>query len=69
MCFFLVVGIDGLVDMKHICGTIVARKRGKQGKEGKVSDLVVNKSPRKTHYSKQKSHYRTAIFGSSFLTI
>lgn len=53
MCFFLVLGIDGLVDMKHICGTIVARKRGKQGKEGKVSDLVVNKSPRKTYYSKQ----------------
>jgi len=29
--------IDGLVDMKPICGTIVSRRKDRQGKEGKVS--------------------------------
>lgn len=34
-------GIGGLEDMKHIYGTIVARKKDKAGKEGKVSNLEV----------------------------
>ena len=39
MVTFLVVvyaGIDGLVDMKRICGITVARRKGKQGKDDKV---------------------------------
>ena len=31
-------GIDGPEDMKRICGTIVARRRGRRGKEDKVSE-------------------------------
>ena len=38
-----VSGIDGLVDMKHICGTTVARKKDKAGKEDKVSQSNKNK--------------------------
>lgn len=30
------LGIDGLGDMRPICGIIVAERKGKQGKEGKV---------------------------------
>ncbi|XP_025677129.1 uncharacterized protein [Arachis hypogaea] len=30
-------GIDGPVDIKHICGIIVAKKKGKLGKEDKVA--------------------------------
>lgn len=30
------LGIDGPGDMRPICGIIVAEKKGKQGKEGKV---------------------------------
>lgn len=36
VCIFL-SGIDGLVGMKLICGTTVARKKDRVGKEGKVS--------------------------------
>lgn len=31
------IGIDGLGDTRLICGIIVARKKAKQEKEGKVS--------------------------------
>lgn len=31
------LGIGGLVDMKPICGIIVARRKVRAGKEGKVS--------------------------------
>lgn len=34
---FSTLGIDGLVDMKHIYGITVARKKVKQEKEDKVS--------------------------------
>lgn len=34
-----VVGIDGLVDMKLIYGTIVAERKGRQEKEGKVKQI------------------------------
>ena len=37
-------GIDGLVDMKLIFGTTFVRKRGKAGKEGKVSKEKQNPS-------------------------
>jgi hypothetical protein len=33
------LGIDGLGDMRPICGIIVAGKRDKQGKEGKVRGI------------------------------
>lgn len=33
-----VAGIDGLVDMKHIYGIIVVRRKGRRGKEDKVSE-------------------------------
>nr|XP_029148882.1 AP2-like ethylene-responsive transcription factor CRL5 isoform X2 [Arachis hypogaea]XP_029148883.1 AP2-like ethylene-responsive transcription factor CRL5 isoform X2 [Arachis hypogaea] len=33
-------GIDGSADMKHICGIIVAKKKGKLGKEDKKEKLV-----------------------------
>ena len=33
---WILLGIDGLGDMRPICGTIVAERKGKQGKEGKV---------------------------------
>ena len=32
------LGIDGLVGMKRICGIIVARRKGKLGKDDKVSE-------------------------------
>lgn len=37
-CWFdgCIAGTDGRDDMKHICGTIAAKERGNQGKEGKV---------------------------------
>jgi hypothetical protein len=28
--------------MKHICGTIVARKKARQGREDKVQDSLIN---------------------------
>ncbi|KAB2627579.1 hypothetical protein D8674_021197 [Pyrus ussuriensis x Pyrus communis] len=31
-------GIDGPVDMKRICGTIVATKKGRAGREGKLGN-------------------------------
>jgi hypothetical protein len=34
--FCVLIGIDGQEGMKHICGTIVARKKARQGREGKV---------------------------------
>jgi len=37
-CDCFPTGIDGLVGMKHICGIIVARRKGRLGKEGKVSE-------------------------------
>lgn len=36
------LGIDGLGDMKPICGTIAVEKKGKQGKEGKVGETRFN---------------------------
>ena len=36
--WLFLLGIDGLVDMKHICGIIAARRKGKLGKEDKVSE-------------------------------
>lgn len=34
------LGTDGLVDMKRICGIIVARKKDRPGREDKVSLVI-----------------------------
>jgi len=38
MFIYSPLGIDGLVDMKHIYGITVARRKDKQEKEDKVSE-------------------------------
>lgn len=38
---------DGLVDMRPICGITVARRKGKPGKEDKVSEI--NKTTKAIH--------------------
>lgn len=37
---WILLGIDGLGDMRPICGITVAERKGKQGKEGKVRKSV-----------------------------
>lgn len=38
--YLFISGIDGQGDMKHIYGTIVAKKKAKQGREDKVIQVL-----------------------------
>lgn len=62
------LGIDGLVDMKHICGITVARRKGKPGKEDKVSDQKLKVYENLTLCVWKFSFFPTAKFLSIYIS-